>query len=390
MEDYRTDIKQNLYSEAELPELRSAEVQEILGMIPHWIIRWGITVMLFIIMGGLFLSWLIQYPDIIPARITLTTSPPPVRIYTKSGGKISHLFIENHAQVSAGTYLAAIENAAKIESVLDLEKRLKAVSLNTIAQQEWPDLTNLGELQASYSVFVKALENEKFHNESGSYHQGQKATFYRQASELIALNKNLEEQLEILKRDVEISRDRFNINQSLFADSVISKTDLEQSETIFLQKELSIKQLRARIFQNNIQIEDYRKNVKDLDQVNSQTGFAYNLGIKDAFQQLISKLEIWKQQYIIIAPDSGEVAFLDVWTPYQYVSPGTEILSILPATTKVIGKATVSSIGAGKLKVGQKVNIKLDNYDFSQYGMLVGNGRSNIQSNQRRAISSRC
>jgi hypothetical protein len=34
-------------------ELRSEEVQEILGRPPQWIIRWGITI-IFIIVAGLF------------------------------------------------------------------------------------------------------------------------------------------------------------------------------------------------------------------------------------------------------------------------------------------------------------------------------------------------
>jgi hypothetical protein len=54
-------------------EIRSEAVQEILSFVPHWIIRWGITVILFTVAVILAVSWFMSYPDIIPTRITLTT-----------------------------------------------------------------------------------------------------------------------------------------------------------------------------------------------------------------------------------------------------------------------------------------------------------------------------
>ena len=50
-------------------ELRSEYVQEVLGVVPHWIVRWGSTVVLLAIALLLALGWVIHYPDVIPARI---------------------------------------------------------------------------------------------------------------------------------------------------------------------------------------------------------------------------------------------------------------------------------------------------------------------------------
>ena len=52
-------------------DVRSEEVQEILGMIPHWIVRWGIAlffVIIFIFIAG---SFFIKYPEIINAPVVL-------------------------------------------------------------------------------------------------------------------------------------------------------------------------------------------------------------------------------------------------------------------------------------------------------------------------------
>ena len=45
-----------------VPDYRSEEVREILGHIPHWIVRWGIL-LLFITIGLILLgSWVFKYP----------------------------------------------------------------------------------------------------------------------------------------------------------------------------------------------------------------------------------------------------------------------------------------------------------------------------------------
>ena len=49
-------------------ELRSEEVQEILTKVPNWMIRWGNTLFLFLIVLLLALSWLVKYPDIITSE----------------------------------------------------------------------------------------------------------------------------------------------------------------------------------------------------------------------------------------------------------------------------------------------------------------------------------
>lgn len=54
-------------------ELRSEEVQEILTKVPHWMIRWGNILFLFLIIVLLTLSWFIKYPDIITSNTIVTT-----------------------------------------------------------------------------------------------------------------------------------------------------------------------------------------------------------------------------------------------------------------------------------------------------------------------------
>jgi hypothetical protein len=50
-------------------ELRSEEVQEILTRVPHWMIRWGSLVILFILLSLFVVAYLIKYPDIVSTQL---------------------------------------------------------------------------------------------------------------------------------------------------------------------------------------------------------------------------------------------------------------------------------------------------------------------------------
>ena len=69
----------------------SEEVHEILGTPPEWIIRWGITIIMIVILIILVGTWFYKYPDIIPSRITILSENPPVQIVARSTGKIDEL-----------------------------------------------------------------------------------------------------------------------------------------------------------------------------------------------------------------------------------------------------------------------------------------------------------
>lgn len=61
------------------------------------------------------------------------------------------------------------------------------------------------------------------------------------------------------------------------------------------------------------------------------------------------------------------------WAKNQNIKQGEEVLSIVPSEKQeIIAKLMLPVQNSGKLKIGQKVNIKLNNYAYQEYGMLKG------------------
>ena len=96
--------------ELEEIEIRSNEVQEILGYVPKWMIRWGITVIFGIVLLLIGLSWFVKYPDVIQGNFVLTTEIPPIKLVSKANGKLQKLYFNERDFVSKGDFIAEIES----------------------------------------------------------------------------------------------------------------------------------------------------------------------------------------------------------------------------------------------------------------------------------------
>src|SRR5690606_530486 len=139
-------------------ELRSEEVQDILTRVPHWMIRWGNVLILFIIVLIFLFSWFIKYPDIITTQITITTQIPPEKLVAKSSGKIEKIFVENRGFVTKNTPLAVIENPADYNDVFLLKSVVDSITINNddfIFPLEKLPVLNLGTIESAYALFQK-------------------------------------------------------------------------------------------------------------------------------------------------------------------------------------------------------------------------------------------
>lgn len=68
--------------------LRSESVQEILGKVPHALIRWGNTIILFLSIGTLMISYFVHYPLIIHGSAELAPHDNITEIYAPITGKL--------------------------------------------------------------------------------------------------------------------------------------------------------------------------------------------------------------------------------------------------------------------------------------------------------------
>ncbi|MDR2027884.1 MAG: hypothetical protein LBQ01_10095 [Prevotellaceae bacterium] len=141
-------------------ELRSEELHEVLGNVPPWILRRGITLIGIIVIVLLAGSWFFKYPETLPTTMVLTGKTPPATIVAKTNGRLMKLYITDKQKINNGEYLAVIENPANTEDVFLLKQYLKELLDNpeeipTLPKKEF----NLGSIQSAFSALSRSLDS---------------------------------------------------------------------------------------------------------------------------------------------------------------------------------------------------------------------------------------
>jgi multidrug resistance efflux pump len=350
-------------------EIRSEEVQEIMGSSPRWIIRAGIGVIFIVIVIVLIGSWFFKYPDIIESGIVVTTQNPPASLKAMSHGKISDIFVREKDLVEKDQVIAIIENPANFDDVEKLEIILDTFNIENILQLELPFL-KIGELQHNYSSFVRLATDYKNFILLDFYQEKIKA-LEQQKNDLSGYLNLLSNQKKLFQESLNIAQNQFNRDKSLFESGVYSQLDFEKSEKMFLQEKLSFENIKTSMANTQMQINQLDQQILDLKMQESSEMNNRIIAISESVENLKSLIKAWKFKFLIISPIYGEVTFTQFWSVNQNVQAGETVATIIPsAQTNKIGKLSIPSMGVGKVKLGQSVNIKFDNFPHMEFGLV--------------------
>lgn len=354
-------------------ELRSEEVQDILTKIPHWIIRWGSLVVLIVLLLLFLVSWMVKYPDIITTEITITTQIPPEKLVAKTSGKIQAILIDDKTIVNENTPLAVIENAANYKDVFLLKAITDTISLsNSKFPFEKLQAAQLGEIENSFAMFQKEYIASELNKQLQPYKvesiaQNFEAKQLRERLQLLEGQKEINQsELQLLKSDVE----RY---EKLFKKGVISAQEIEKQRLIYLQAEKNYKSLLSSISQLKSSINELNRSSKTTVINESTTSINLERSVMQSFYQLKKAIKDWELNYVFRSSVKGTVSFLQIWSENQTINAGENMFAIIPSTEKgYIGKVKAVAQNSGKLKIGQKVNIRLVNYPDREFGVIEG------------------
>jgi multidrug efflux pump subunit AcrA (membrane-fusion protein) len=356
-------------------ELRSEEVQEILTKVPHWMIRWGNSVFFLLIILLLALSWFIKYPDIINSDAIITTEIPPEKEYARASGKIDTIFVNDGQEILKREPLAIIENTANYQDVFFLKSIIDSITIQKQAFYfpiEKMPILFLGDIETSYALFennyiqyILNKELQPFTNEAIANEVTK--------SELKRRLKNSQSQRNLNKKELDFKRKDLKRNKHLFEKGVISEKEYENKQLEYLQAERSYKTMASAISQLREAISNSNKTSKGTEIARISKEMTLLKSVIQSFNQLKKTLKDWELRYILTSKMDGKVSFLNYWSENQTVSQGDLVFTIIPKeNSSFIAKLKTPAQNLGKVRVGQTVNIKLQNYPDYEFGVLKG------------------
>jgi HlyD family secretion protein len=354
-------------------ELRSEDFNDVLGGVPLWILRWGITAIAIIIAILLAGSAIFKYPDTISSTITLTGRTPVAGIVAKTSGKLQKLYVENNRQVKTNSFLAVIENPAKIEDIANLKNILQKIELNldTIVLIPSQQL-QLGSLQSHYSSFYLAMSEYRQFKEL-AYHQKKIGLMKDRIAKNETYYKNMLRQKNVSEKQIKVSHRQYARDSLLTAKGVLSKEELERSYSQHLQSSLSAENMDRSIESLQIQLMQLYESLYDTEYQYLDKKHTLETQLHSLINQLKTEIETWEMTYTLTTPIDGKITFSQFWAENQNISTGDIVFNVVPDNQgEIIGKALLPTERSGKVKVGQKVNIRFANYPDNEYGIVRG------------------
>jgi len=363
-----------------LHHTRSEEVQEIMGRMPSRIIRWGIYVIAVVMLVVLVGSYFFKYPDIIQARVIISATNPPVKIIARNSLPISRIMVGNNSNVAVGQVLGILSNTANEEHVaiitsfcekIDTTKMLS----NFTAETDLPTNLLLGELQPTYIALTQALQEYRFFLEHNSY--GRKmGHLAAQSNYQSELSRELQHKNGRLKEQLQIQQLRFHTDSVLVADQVMSKIEYENARKDLLNQQMNAEGHYANILQSHLQEKEIQKNYSETVIELQSRENSLQQKIREAVKLFRGAQAQWEQHYVLRTPVAGTVSFFRFWKENQFVQAGEPVMLVAPKIQGYIARGELGILGAGKVKPGQKVLIRLIAYTYEEYGSLNGTLKS--------------
>ncbi len=348
-------------------EIRSDEVNDILSKTPSWMVRTGSLLMaavLSLIIAG---SALFSYPDIISAPVIITSANLPANLIARRAGRIQIIISADRSNVLKGDVIAMLENPASYPDYL-IAKELSLGLMDSSVNLSEKLL--LGELQEPYNQLVKSVKEYREFL-SLNYHGRMISSVKRETDAKRVQIRNSQNREKTALEQYQIAESIYKRESSLYQQRAISQQEYEKGKSTFLSVKQLLEGIRDEVGKNRIEVIKGEQTILNLEMEREELINTHNRSIEQSLATFRSRLSEWEQTNLFISPVDGVVSFTRYWQENQNVIAGDVVFTVIPLEEATItGKLFIPTNGAGKVKPGQKINVKLDGYPYMEYGMV--------------------
>ncbi|HSH20838.1 MAG TPA: hypothetical protein VLA03_10310, partial [Draconibacterium sp.] len=278
-------------------EIRSEEVQEIMGTPPKWIIRWGIVIISLVVLILLAGSYFYKYPDLIKARVTIVSENPPISVVARSDGKLDKIFVADKQKVEANALLGIIENPANYEDAYELINFLDSIQYFFSQPELFNSLLfdkeySLGQNHAYYSSLVSQLRD---YQTSVSYNTFEQriSSLQKQVADYANYYEKLRQQIAVLNQDYILASSQFHRDSALHLRKVMSDVDFEKSEAAMLKQKYAYQNAMTNLASTQITMNQLKQQIQEQQVLKAETENKLLAALKEKYDNLVNQLKAW-------------------------------------------------------------------------------------------------
>jgi len=357
-------------------EVLNEEIQEILGTPPGWILRFGTLIFLIVIVVLIWLSYWIQYPDVVVSEIIVSFNDPPSKLISPKSGYLNKLHAVNNQKVKKGQLLISYNSEANYQDVLSLYEKLlqvKQTNQSSILSLSFSENYSIGELQKYLFQFLDK-QNQYSLRVKGISEVTNKSDKQKQISSLengIEYSTNLRDNLAV---QIENTQIQLKNEEAMVKMDKLSQSELNKTRDKLTVLSSNLNATEAEIKDKQFKISNLRSDLVNLS-VSSEKGREVALSeMNAAFVQFKSNVSQWISSHLIISPTDGMVQVTNKFLKSgQYVNKDEPLLIIIPPqSNKMKGIMNVPFNESGNIKRNQLVLVRLNSYPSSKFGIIQG------------------
>jgi hypothetical protein len=355
---------------------RTEEIQHIIDRMPTKFGYWITYLVVFMLGAILIMGWLVKYHDVASGVIIINTENAPVKLVANTSGRIKLAHRTNDA-VIRDELVAYIQNPANVNDVMTIKQivdTFKVADDHSLLKMKdflFRKKYFLGELNTKYFQFLNALNHLANYQQDEIYLK-QEQSLKRVLSEYTHKLKSATIKGVHNTKNASFYRKFSERDSLLLAKKVISEAEFNRSELNYLAS-LSAKESSDFELSGLLQeIERSNHSLQQLTIEKEEKFIQLRLEFESASSELKDYIKIWEDKYLFKSPFTGKLQYLKFWVDNQFLHAGETIFTIISHDNQSYGQVSLPIQGSGKVKVGQDVIIKLDNYPFMEYGALIG------------------
>ena len=299
------------------------------------------------------------------------------KLQSLEGGIVSEVLVSSGDKISKDDVLLVVDDTKFKSDLEEVRKKLRILE----AQKE----SFSSELSDEPLIFSEDLSNElpvitKQEMDFFATRQKEKdsieLTYKNQIKKLDNSFTEFTGRAKNLRKNVALAEEEIEIYRSLQDNNLVSKVEL-----IALEKELNT--IKGQLFQAEIKAKQIETLKTEARNERESSNLSMRNKAQEKLKSTLTEIEILKQSEVVAldrlnrtlirSPVNGIVQRVLASTISSVISPGEDLIEIVPIDDALLIEAKIRPIDIGFLSPGQDVIVKFSAYDFTIYGGLKGN-----------------
>jgi HlyD family secretion protein len=357
-----------------LPQLRSEEYREVVGAPPSFLVRSGSIIAGIAVFTLLTVASIVPYPSSVGGKVHVVSTQLPVTLVSRGAGKIGLLAARDGQKVNRDDILAVIDDGSDFKHLLEFERWLRGVPADLSEGQALPSFPNmassgLGPVTAPLLAVRQSLA-ELVSFRASTTTADQVAQLRLVVDSYAKLGEQFRDKEGAADASLQAEQRMQSGRETLVAKGLAANAYLDKFESTRQSQRERVADARIASARNIATIATTERDISALLSAHSDRDAELTGRLAASLRDLRSVMTEWDRVNVIRATQAGRVRLFGVWSESQNLKAGDTFAIVEPLDQTPTAFAFVPAAGFGKVRLGQRVTLRLDAFPYHEFGLV--------------------